>query len=127
MSNCRRRTGRFERSVGGPCRSNFLADMRCSSSQSGTGFRSSCSTAGRDSSEAMMADVENSFEEMGDAGGPIAESWEQEKTVETEDELRELMRIQLPFHFAGEPPPGYGDDTVFSPEVLRHFANVGYG
>ena len=84
-------------------------------------------SGGGDSSDAMMADVEASFEEMGDAGTPIAESWEHEKTVETEDELRELMRVQMPFHFAGEPPPGYGDDTVFSPDVLRHFANVGYG
>ncbi|HMJ00053.1 MAG TPA: alpha/beta fold hydrolase [Gaiellaceae bacterium] len=84
-------------------------------------------SGGADSSDAMMADLEASFAEMGDAAGPIAESWEQEKSVETDDELRELLRVQLPFHFAGEPPPGYGDDTVFSAEVLRHFAKVGYG
>ena len=75
----------------------------------------------------MMTDVEASFGEMGDAAEAIAESWEQEKTVETNDEVRELLRVQMPFHFAGEPPPGYCDDTVFSPEVLRHFANDGYG
>jgi proline iminopeptidase len=84
-------------------------------------------SGGGDSSDAMMADVEASFAEMGGAAEVIAESWEQEKTVETEDELRELLRVQMPFHFAGEPPPGYGDDTVFSPEVLRHFAKAGYG
>jgi proline iminopeptidase len=84
-------------------------------------------SGGGDSSDATMADVEASFREMGDAAGPIAASWEQEKAVETEDELRELFRVQLPFHFAGEPPPGYCDDTVFSPEVLRHFANDSYG
>ena len=84
-------------------------------------------SGGGDSSERLMADVEASFDEMGAGAGPIAESWEQEKIVETEDELRELMRVQMPFHFAGEPPPGYGEDTVGSPEVLRHFANVGYG
>ena len=84
-------------------------------------------SGGSDSSEALMADVEASLEEMGGRGVPIAESWEQEKTVETDDELRELLRVQMPFHFAGEPPPGYGDDTVFSPDVLRHFANDGYG
>lgn len=84
-------------------------------------------SGGGDSSDAMMAAVEASFREMGDAAGPIAESWEQEKTVETEDEVRDLLRVQMPFHFAGEPPPGYCDDTVFSPEVLRHFANDGYG
>ena len=33
----------------------------------------------------------------------------------------------MPFHFHGEPPAGFGDDMVGSPEVLRHFANVGYG
>jgi pimeloyl-ACP methyl ester carboxylesterase len=64
---------------------------------------------------------------MGDAGKAIAESWEHEKTVRTEAELSELMRVQLPFHFAGTPPAGYGDDAVYSPDVLRHFANAGYG
>jgi pimeloyl-ACP methyl ester carboxylesterase len=33
----------------------------------------------------------------------------------------------MPFHFHGEPLPGYGDETVGSPEVLRYFANIGYG
>ena len=47
--------------------------------------------------------------------------------METEDELKELLRTQMPFHFAGEPPPGYGDDTIGTPHVLRHFANIGYG
>jgi proline iminopeptidase len=84
-------------------------------------------SAGGDSSDALMADVEASFEEMGDAARPIAESWEQEKTVETEEELRDLLRAQMPFHFVGDPPAGFGDDTVGSPEVLRHFAKVGYG
>jgi pimeloyl-ACP methyl ester carboxylesterase len=84
-------------------------------------------SGGGDSSKAMMVDVEASFAEMGEAAEAIAESWEKEKTVETEDELRELLNVQMPFHFAGDPPPGFAGDTVFSPEVLRHFANVGYG
>ena len=84
-------------------------------------------SGGGDSSDAIMADVEASFGELGDAAEAIAESWEQEKTVETEDEMRELLRVQMPFHFAGEPPPGYCDETIFSPDVLRHFAKVGYG
>ena len=37
------------------------------------------------------------------------------------------MRAQWPFHFAGSVPEGYGEDTAFSPDVLRHFANAGYG
>jgi len=84
-------------------------------------------SGGGDSSENLTADVAASLEAMGEAGGPIAESWEQEKTVHTEEELMDLVRVQLPFHFAGEPPPGYGEDTVGSPEVLRRFADVGYG
>ena len=54
-------------------------------------------------------------------------SWEDEKTVATEDELRELLRTQMPFHFHGPVPAGYGDETVGAPDVLRYFANVGYG
>jgi len=84
-------------------------------------------SGGGDSSEKLMADVEASLEELGEAGAPIAESWEQEKTVDTEEGLKELLRVQMPFHFAGEPPPGYGDDMIGSPDVLRHFAKVGYG
>ena len=84
-------------------------------------------SGGGDSSEKLLADVQASLEAMGEAGVPIAASWEQEKTVETEEELKELVRVQMPFHFAGNPPPGYGDETVGTPDVLRHFANVGYG
>lgn len=84
-------------------------------------------SGGGDSSENLMADVQASLDEMGAAGKPIAESWEQEQRVRTEEELKELLRVQMPFHFAGEPPPGYGEDTVGTPDVLRHFANVGYG
>jgi pimeloyl-ACP methyl ester carboxylesterase len=84
-------------------------------------------SGGGDSSEKLMADVEASLDAMGEAGRPIAESWEQEKTVRTAEELLELLRVQMPFHFAGEPPPGYTDNTIGSPDVLRHFAQVGYG
>jgi proline iminopeptidase len=84
-------------------------------------------SGGGDSTANLMVDVEASLTAMGEAGMPIAASWEQEKTVQSEEELMELLRVQMPFHFAGGPPPGYGDDTIGSPEVLRHFANVGYG
>ncbi len=84
-------------------------------------------SGGGDSSEKVLADVDASLEAMGEAGVPIAASWEQEKTVETEEELKELLRVQMPFHFAGDPPPGYGDETIGTPDVLRHFANAGYG
>ena len=84
-------------------------------------------SGGGDSSEALLADVETSLEAMGDAGEAIAESWEAEKTVETDEELRRLLDAQMPFHFHGEPPSGFSDRMVGSPEVLRHFANDGYG
>jgi proline-specific peptidase len=84
-------------------------------------------SGGGDSSETLMADVEASLEAMGEEGKAIAESWEWEKTVETPEDCAELMRIQNPFHFHGPPPPGFAEETVYVPEVLRHFANEGYG
>jgi proline iminopeptidase len=84
-------------------------------------------SGGGDSSAALEDDVSVSLAAMGEAGIPIAASWEQEKVVKTEDELKELMRVQMPFHFAGDPPPGYGMDMVGTPDVLRHFASIGYG
>jgi pimeloyl-ACP methyl ester carboxylesterase len=84
-------------------------------------------SGGGDSSDALEADVEASLAALGDEGRLITDSWEQEKTVETEGKLKQLLRDQMPFHFHGEPPPGYGEETVGSPEVLRYFANIGYG
>ncbi|HEX6701197.1 MAG TPA: alpha/beta fold hydrolase [Gaiellaceae bacterium] len=84
-------------------------------------------SGGGDASEPMMADVHASLEAMGEAGKPIADSWEQEQQVRTDEELIELLRVQMPFHFHGEPPPGYGEDTVPTPDVLRYFARAGYG
>jgi proline iminopeptidase len=84
-------------------------------------------SGGGDSSANLMTDVEASLEALGEGGTPIAESWEQEKSVQSEEELMELLRVQMPFHFACEPPPGYCEDTIAAPDVLRHFANDGYG
>ena len=84
-------------------------------------------SGGGDSSAALMADVQASLEAMGEAGKPIAESWEWEQRVQTPAECAELMRIQMPFHFHGEPPPGFAAETVYVPSVLRHFARDGYG
>jgi proline iminopeptidase len=84
-------------------------------------------SGGGDTSDALEADVEESLAELGDRGKAIARSWEDEKTVETEEQLRELLRVQMPFHFHGEPPPGYAGATIGTPDVLRYFANAGYG
>jgi len=65
-------------------------------------------SGGGDSSAALDADVTASLEALGDNGKAIAQSWEDEKTVETDAQLMQLLRDQ-------------------SPEVLRHFANAGYG
>src|SRR5436309_5265294 len=84
-------------------------------------------SSGGDASEALDADVQASLDALGDDGHAIAASWEAEKTVETEEQLKQLLRDQMPFHFHGEPPPGYAEETVGSPQVLRYFANIGYG
>src|SRR6266576_3810803 len=84
-------------------------------------------SAGGDSSDALDADVQASLDALGKDGKAIAGSWEAEKTVETDAQLKELLRDQLPFRFHGQPPPGYLEDSVGSPEVLRYFANMGYG
>jgi proline iminopeptidase len=84
-------------------------------------------SGGGDSSERLESDVDASLEAMGERGKPIAESWEWEKTVETPEDCAELMRVQAPFHFAGEPPPDFAADTVYVPDVLRYFSNAGYG
>jgi len=84
-------------------------------------------SGGAESSEALMADVAASFETLGDTRAAIEASWELEKTVATEEEAAQLLADQAPFHFHREPPPGIFDGARFSPEVLRHFANAGYG
>jgi proline iminopeptidase len=84
-------------------------------------------SGGGDSSANLMADVEASLEAMGEAGKPIAESWDWEQSVRTPEECAELMQVQAPFHFHGDAPPDFAAETVYAPEVLRHFASAGYG
>jgi proline iminopeptidase len=84
-------------------------------------------SGGGDSSDNVMADVQASLEAMGEAAEAITESWRQEKTVQTEEELRQLTRAQMPFHFEGAVPDGFGAEMVGSPDVLRYFARAGYG
>jgi proline iminopeptidase len=84
-------------------------------------------SGGGDTSDAMLADVEASFEGLGELRRVIEASWEREKSVATEDECRQLLEDQLPFHFQGPVPAGFAEGTVYTPDVLRHFANSGYG
>jgi proline iminopeptidase len=61
----------------------------------------------------------------------VAASWEREKTVETDAEVRDILRDQLPFHFADPEDPRIATLDVNGMEgsaaVLRHGANEGYG
>ncbi len=84
-------------------------------------------SGGAESSDALMADVQASFETLGDRRAVIEASWEREKSVATEEEAAQLLADQAPFHFHREPPASVFSDTRYSPDVLRHFANVGYG
>ncbi len=90
-------------------------------------------SSGAASSEALMAEVEREIERFEPASmrDQIRKSWDDEATVETVAQARELMAAQWPFHF-WEMGDAYRtfterDDVVYSPEVLRHFAANGYG
>lgn len=63
----------------------------------------------------------------------VVASWAHEATVETEAEVAELMRDQMPFHFHDPLDSRLGDyaastaGTRYAPDVLRHFAVADYG
>jgi len=61
----------------------------------------------------------------------VTASWEREATVQTEQECRQLMLDQLPWHFADPRDPRIAettfDDMVFSPAVLRAASLEGGG
>lgn len=63
----------------------------------------------------------------------VIASWAREPEVSTAGEFDRLMRDQFPFHFADPMDPRIDEyldrtaDTVYQPDVLRHFASSGYG
>lgn len=63
----------------------------------------------------------------------VAASWEREPTVAIPEDFAQLMHDQLPFHFADPRDPRIEEyefrtrEAVYSPEVLRVFADAGYG
>jgi proline-specific peptidase len=63
----------------------------------------------------------------------VAASWEREQTASSSEEVLELLRDQMPFHFADPHDAAIdaiGDalsEGVYSPDVLRHFSSAGYG
>src|SRR2546421_3646609 len=50
-------------------------------------------SGGADETGAMLADVDASLEALGERGRAIADSWDAEKDVETDEQLAELMRV----------------------------------
>lgn len=62
----------------------------------------------------------------------VKRSWALEPTVRTQEEFAEVMRLQMPFHFASVESGAYarylalGDRTVYAPEVLAYFAEHEY-
>jgi proline iminopeptidase len=85
------------------------------------------------SSERVLEDVEREIEAFEPTAmrDQIRASWARESTVATPAEAREMMEGQLPFHFM-EMGDAYRrfterDETVYAPEVMRHFAGEGYG
>jgi proline iminopeptidase len=78
---------------------------------------------GADSLEGLQRDLAESFADERD----VLAIWEREKTVRDEAEARELAEAKLLSFFAGEPPPGFGAETIFAPETLRHLAANGFG
>ena len=62
----------------------------------------------------------------------VAASWARETEVETVDDLRQLLRDQLPFHFYRRGPAFEAmlagvDGLIGAPAILRAFARRGYG
>jgi proline iminopeptidase len=63
----------------------------------------------------------------------VAASWEREAHVQTPEDVASLMHDQWAFHFKDPRDPRIAEyeaataDSVYSPEVLRHFSTASYG
>jgi proline iminopeptidase len=82
-----------------------------------------------------LAHVDENLEnfEPADLRGPVAASWENEKSVQTPEAVASLLADQMPFHFADpldqriEVYERKTENAVYTPEVLRHFSSQDYG
>ena len=72
-------------------------------------------SAGGDSSANLDRDVQENLAALGEEGKEIADSWEAEKTVASEEDMDRLWKLQAPFHFHGPVPEDFGRETVYSP------------
>ena len=63
----------------------------------------------------------------------VTRSWEREKVAQTQADCASLLHDQLPFQFGNPLDPRISDyeqrtaGSLYSPAVLRHFANSDYG
>jgi proline iminopeptidase len=63
----------------------------------------------------------------------VTDSWARERTAQTQVDLESIMHDQIPFHFGNPLDPRIPDyerrsaGVVYSPDVLRHFAQEEYG
>ena len=63
----------------------------------------------------------------------VTESWEREKSVQTQEEVAQLLHDQWPFQFADPHDPRIEDyerrtaKSIYSTDVLRRFASEEYG
>ena len=63
----------------------------------------------------------------------VTASWQREPTVATPEEVASLLHDQLPFQFGDPRDPRIAEfeartaGAIYSPQVLRFFANAGYG
>ena len=63
----------------------------------------------------------------------VQQSWEDETSVETQEDFARIMHDQMPWHFADPRDPRIAEyleragGAVYSPRILRVFAAAGYG
>jgi proline-specific peptidase len=90
-------------------------------------------SSGVASSERLMADVDREVARFEPASmrDQIRRSWDEEPTLATVEQARANTEAQMPFHFweMGDAYSRYmqADETVYSPDVLAHFAANGFG
>jgi len=89
---------------------------------------------GAASGKKMMQDVQASLQEFEpvELRDQVIKSWEAEAYVATPEDCAEVIRMQMPFHFARVDSEAYRafmarpDETVYAPEVLAYTASQQY-
>ena len=92
-------------------------------------------SSGAPSERLLMSHVERELErfEPVELREQVQASWAREAHAQTQDEVRDLLDDQLPFHFADPRDPRMDDmraamsGAAYSPDVLRAAATEGYG